>query len=196
MNPVTDIVFSITWVLLLAVMLCVPEGIQAKPFDYNSERGREAISGSAGLYEGESLVMKGTSRIQGMRHFGNQWSGDSHLLWLGVIGDAMETEFPIPAKGNYRLVLQMTTAPDYGVFSVVLNNSEIREKVDLYSAQVALSAEVHLGEFQMNEGMQKLAFVLKGATAQAHAKGGKQYMLGLDFVPNHRVEKSCVRRNE
>ena len=173
---------SLTWVLLLVGLLCVPDGSQAKPFDYHSVRGREVISGSAGLHEGESLVMKGTSRVQGMRHFGNQWSGDSHLLWLGVIGDIMETEFPIPAKGKYRLVLQMTTAPDYGFFSVVLNNSEIREKVDLYSAQVALSAEVDLGEFHMNEGMQKLAFVLKGANAKAHAKGGKQYLLGLDFV--------------
>ena len=89
---------SLTWVLLLAGVLCVPDRSKAAPFDYHSVRGRDVISGSAGLYEGESLVMKGTSRIQGMRHFGNQWSGDSHLLWLGVIGDAMETEFPIPAK--------------------------------------------------------------------------------------------------
>ena len=174
---------------------CALVGVEAKPFDYHSVRGRQDVFSARGVYEGEALVMRGTSRVQGMMGYGSQWSGDAHLLWLGEMGDVMETAFRIPAKGDYQLSMQMTTAPDYGLFSVSLNNVLIRDSVDLYSAKVELSESVNLGRVHLEEGLQKLSFTLKGANGKARAKGEKQYLLGLDFVrafPLDPVEKPEV----
>ena len=42
--------------------------------------------------------MKGQSRPQGMRNFGNEWSGDAHLLWDGAVNSSMETSIVIDKK--------------------------------------------------------------------------------------------------
>ena len=120
--------------------------VEAKPFDYHSVRGRQAVVQQKGIYEGEALQLRGTSRVQDMRGFGPAWSGDAHLLWLGEPGEVMETVFSVPAEGDYLFSLQMTKAPDYGIFSVGLNGRLIRKGVDLYSGKVELSDLVGFGE--------------------------------------------------
>ncbi|MFP6874972.1 MAG: DUF1592 domain-containing protein [Verrucomicrobiales bacterium] len=154
----------------------------AKPFDYHSVRGRQAAVATSGVFEGESLELKGSSRVQGMKGFGPYWSGDAHLLWLGEPGEKMETAFRVPGRGRYKVSLQMTKAPDYGIFSVAINGKTVREGVDLFSEKVELSESVDLGEMLLEEGLQELTCTLSGANGKAHAKGGRQFLLGLDFV--------------
>ena len=72
-----------------------------------------------GVYEGEyHFKREGTSRVQGMRGFGTDWSRDSHLLWDGKIGDACNLKFSVRATSRYRILLQLTKAGDYGNFHV------------------------------------------------------------------------------
>ena len=68
-----------------------------------------------GRYEGEDITLNGTSRIQGMKHYGKKWSGDAHLLWDGVEGESMNSIFYLPDSGTYELTLALTVAPDYGI---------------------------------------------------------------------------------
>ena len=103
------------YIVLLSVAVLVIV-VEAKPFDYHSVRGRQAVVQQKGIYEGEALQLRGTSRVQDMRGFGPAWSGDAHLLWMGEPGEVMETVFSVPAEGDYLFSLQMTKAPDYGIF--------------------------------------------------------------------------------
>ena len=167
-------------VLLSAAVSVI--AVEAKPFDYHSVRGRQAVVQQKGIYEGEALQLRGTSRVQDMRDFGPAWSGDAHLLWLGEPGEVMETVFSVPAEGDYLLSLQMTKAPDYGIFSVGLNGRLIRKGVDLYSGKVELSDLVDLGKVFLEQGIQQLSFTLTGSNSNAHAKAGEKFLLGLDFV--------------
>ena len=134
------------------------------------------------LVEGESLAMWGKSREQGMKHYGTHWRGDSHLLWDGVVGDALTTEFNLPKDSRYRLRIQMTGAPDYGVFSLTLNNRELRKGIDTYAPKVKLGPRVDLGEMDLKAGKQTLGLTLTGANAKARKFRGKGYLTGIDFI--------------
>ena len=119
-------------------LACLVGGSTAKePFDYHSVRAMQAIAADVtGKQEGESLPLKGKSRVQGMRNFGPQWSGDSHLLWNGIVGEIMETTFLAHKAGRHRFTAVLTLAPDYGIFTVRLNGKVIHEGVDLYARGV------------------------------------------------------------
>ena len=80
------------YIVLLSAAVSVL-AVEAKPFDYHSVRGRQAVVQQKGIYEGEALQLRGTSRVQDMRGFGPAWSGDAHLLWMGEPGEVMETVF-------------------------------------------------------------------------------------------------------
>lgn len=172
---------SLRLIFLSMAFLAVAES-EAELFDYHSVRGSQAAVATRGVYEGESLVMEGASRIQAMKGFGPHWSGDAHLLWLGETGQKMETGFRVPGTGRYMVSLQMTRAPDYGIFSVAINGKTVRDGVDLFSEKVELSEPVDLGEMHLEGGVQKLTCILTGANNKARAKGGRQFLLGLDFV--------------
>ena len=150
-------------------------------FDYHSIRGRKAAV-TDDIIEGEALPMKRGSRVQGMRNFGPQWSGDAHLLWDGKIGESMESRFHVPHDGRYALSLVMTLAPDYGMFSVSLNGKVVKEGVDLYSAKVKLSPVVDLGEVRLKAGEQTLLCTLTGSNEKAKHFRGDRFLLGLDYI--------------
>ena len=97
----------------LACLLGTIGPVFCAPFDYHSVRGREARGPVDGVLEGETLPRHGSSRVQGMRSFGSGWSGDAHLLWDGVPGEEMTTEFRIEEAGIYEVAAQLTLAPDY-----------------------------------------------------------------------------------
>ena len=117
-----------------------------------------------GRIEGESMPMHSGSRVQDMRKFGPQWSGGAHLLWAGEVGQSMDTKFRVERAGRYSLSVRMTTAIDYGVFTISINGKELKREVDLFSQRVALMGEIDLGELQLEAGEQKLTCKLTGST--------------------------------
>ena len=165
-------------------LCCLIDGISAaEPFDYHSIRGPQAFATEvSGKQEGESLPMKGKSRIQGMKNFGPQWSGDAHLLWNGVEGEVMSTSFTVSKSGRHRFTAVLTLAPDYGIFTVRLNGKIIREGVDLYARGVELASPLHLGDFDFKAGPQQLSFTLTGGNPQARKFRGAGYLMGIDYL--------------
>ena len=156
--------------------------IFAAPFDYHSVRGREAKGPVNGLLEGELLPRHGKSRTQGTRSFGTGWSGDAHLLWDGEIGQEMTTEFRIEEAGIYHVAAQLTLAPDYGIFSLSLNDKVLRRGIDLYDPKVGLAPMVDLGKLPLPRGEHKLVLKLTGANPKASKFQKSGYLLGLDFL--------------
>ncbi|MDH3585078.1 MAG: DUF1588 domain-containing protein, partial [Phycisphaerae bacterium] len=141
-----------------------------------------AWDGNPLVIEGEHLRMQGKSRLQGMRNFGPDWRGDAHLLWDGTVGQSMVTSFDIHKAGRYRLQVQLTLAPDYGIFSIHLNGKEVRTAIDTYSPRVELAPMHDLGEVRLKAGTQRLAFKLTGANKRAKKFRGRGYLMGLDFL--------------
>ena len=173
-----------TTLTIILGLACLVGGLTAKePFDYHSVRAKQAIAADiTGKQEGEALTLKGKSRVQGMKNFGLEWSGDSHLLWNGIVGEAMETSFEVSKTGRHRLNAVLTLAPDYGVFTVRLNGKVIREGVDLYARGVELARPLALGEFDFQAGSQQLSFTLTGGNPQARKFRGTGYLMGIDYL--------------
>lgn len=173
-----------TTLTIILGLACLVGGLTAKePFDYHSVRAKQAIAADiTGKQEGEALPLKGKSRVQGMQNFGLEWSGDSHLLWNGIVGEAMETSFEVSKTGRHRLNAVLTLAPDYGVFTVRLNGKVIREGVDLYARGVELARPLALGEFDFQAGSQQLSFTLTGGNPQARKFRGTGYLMGIDYL--------------
>jgi len=166
----------------LALLLGTAGPALPVPFDYHSVRGREAKAPVDGLLEGEFLPKHGKSRAQGMTGFGAGWSGGAHLLWDGEIGQEMTTGFRIEEGGIYQVSVQLTLAPDYGVFSLSLDGKVLRRGIDLYDPKVTLAPMVDLGKLPLTRGEHKLVFKLTGANPKASKFGKSGYLLGLDFL--------------
>jgi hypothetical protein len=176
--PVTPLAKTKLLSGIAAWLMGVSVVAQAASFDYHSVRGREEKGPPDGVIEGEQLLRKGTSRVQKMD---NKWSGEAHLLWNGKIGEKMETEFRAARTGRYRVTLQLTVAPDYGIFSVSIDGQEVRKEIDLYGPAMALAPVVDLGELTLEKGQRRIEFTLSGANEKASEfRGGR--MLGLDFI--------------
>ena len=134
------------------------------------------------LMEGELLPMKGRSRPQGMSAYGNQWSGNTHMLWDGLVGDSMETTIMVDKNSQYSFQIQLTKAPDYGQFDVYLNGKAIAKKIDLYSPNVSLADPINLSDLKIEKGQQKVSFKLVGKNIKATSYQKNRYLLGLDFI--------------
>ncbi len=165
----------------LALFLGAPGLLLAVPFDYHSIRGRQAKGPVDGILEGEHLPKSGKSRSQGMDSFGPHWSGNAHLLWDGTIGQSMTTKFRIEESGLYQVSVQLTLAPDYGIFSLSLDGKVLKRGIDLYGKQVALAPRVELGPLALTRGLHQLDLKLTGANPAA-GKFHKGYLLGLDYL--------------
>lgn len=184
-SPSLAVMRNASWSYLLT-LVCVASTAagqaRAQGFDHHAVRGRLPVGGASERLEGEFLPMLGKSRLQDMRSFGPQWSGDAHLLWDGKVTERMTTSLPVERGGRHRLRLQLTTAPDYGRFAVWLDGQQLLEDVDLFTPRVELLATLDLGEHELARGEHELSFELLGANEQARAYAGDRYLLGLDYV--------------
>ena len=134
------------------------------------------------ILEGEQLPMKGQSRPQGMRNFGNEWSGDAHLLWDGAVNSSMETSIVIDKTSKYNLQLQLTKAPDYGKFDIHLDEKKIASGIDLYAKDVALANLINVNELDLEKGQHNIRFKLVGRNDKASAYRKSRYLLGIDYL--------------
>ena len=150
-------------------------------FDYHTVRKQTALS-MPEIYEGEFLTEAGKARPQDMRGFGNDWSGNSHLLWDGLVGDSSMLEFEVAKAGKYAVSFQWTMAPDYGQFEVRLNGKLVEESLDLFSPFVGLA---RLGDpivFELEAGIQRIGIKLISGNVQAKKFRGTGYLYGLDYL--------------
>jgi hypothetical protein len=150
-------------------------------FDYHSVRKQTAVA-MPEIYEGEFLSGAGKARPQDMRGFGNGWSGNSHLLWDGLLGDSSMLEFEVTKAGKYAISFQWTTAPDYGQFEVRVNGKLVDEKLDLFSPVVGLAKLSESIVLDLQAGIQRIGIKLLSGNVNAKKFRGTGYLYGLDYI--------------
>jgi hypothetical protein len=136
-----------------------------------------------GALEGEKLRILsrtgGTTQQQDMPGLTGRWSNDAHLWWIEAKpGDKLELALPVKKAGKYRLGMQLTKAPDYGIVQLYLDGQKLGEPIDLYHKSVIPTGLLAMGEHDLAAGEHKLTVEIVGANEQAI----KSYMFGLDYV--------------
>ena len=145
-----------------------------------------------GAIEGESLKILaktgGEPQEQDLTAFAGQWSNDAHLWWIEAKpGDKLDLALPVSKSGTYRLSLQLTKAPDYGIVQLYLDGRKLGAPIDLYHASVVPTGPLAMGTRELTGGQHKLTVEITGA----NEKAVKSYMFGLDYV---RLEPVPQRR--
>ena len=113
--------------------------------------------------EGENLLIADRAN----RKFEHQtheqfWSDGMQLCWKEIEkGNRVDLEFESSFVGQYDFSCIFTTAPDYGIFNIFLNDKLIASNLDLYSSEVAVK-EFKLGEISLNSGKNVLSVELTG----------------------------------
>ena len=136
-----------------------------------------------GAIEGEKLKILGKTggnpQEQDMTGFGDQWSNDAHLWWIEAKpGDKLDLALPVNRAGKYRLGMQLTKAPDYGIIQLYLDDQKLGDPIDLYHESVIPTGLLAMGEHDLAAGDHKLTVEIVGANEKAI----KAYMFGLDCV--------------
>jgi hypothetical protein len=136
-----------------------------------------------GAIEGEKLKILaktgGNTQEQDMTGFAGQWSNDAHLWWTGTKpGDKLDLALPVKKAGEYRLGVQLTKAPDYGIVQLYLDGQKLGNPIDLYHESVTPSGLLALGTQELTVGDHKLTVEIVGANDKAI----KAHMFALDYV--------------
>jgi hypothetical protein len=136
-----------------------------------------------GAIEGERLKIlaktAGNPHEQELSGFAGQWSNDAHLWWIEAKqGDKLDLAIPVAKAGKYRVAMQFTKAPDYGIVQLYLNGEKLGNPLDLYETSVVPFGPINFGSHDLQAGNQKLTVELLGANEAAI----KNYMFGLDYV--------------
>jgi hypothetical protein len=136
-----------------------------------------------GAIEGEKLKIlsktDGNPEEQDMTGFGSQWSNDAHLWWTGAkVGDKLDLALPVKQAGKYRVGMQLTKAPDYGVVQLYLDGQALGGPIDLYHESVVATGLLVLGDRELTAGDHKLTVEIMGS----NDKAVKSFMFGLDYV--------------
>ena len=142
----------------------------------------------AGALEGEELKIVertgGQAHPQDLSHFGGAWSDQSHLWWIdGKPGDQLTVEVPVKEGGQYKLIVQLTKARDYGIVQLSLDGEKLGQPFDLYNPQVVPTGPLDLGVRDLKKGSHRLTLEITGANEKAI----KRFMAGLDYVKLERV---------
>lgn len=136
-----------------------------------------------GALEGERLKILrktgGQTQEQDLTGFAGRWSDDAHLWWTGAKpGDRLDLALPVPKPGKFKLVMQFTKAPDYGIAQLSLDGRKLGEPMDFYHASVVPSGEVSFGAHELSAGQHTLSVEITGANPAAVPS----HMFGLDYV--------------
>ena len=136
-----------------------------------------------GVIEGENMKVLsktgGDPQTQDLTGFGESWSGDAHLWWINAKpGDKLDLSLPVAKTGKYKLGMQLTKAPDYGIIQLYLDGEKLGEALDLYHPSVVASGLLSFGQYELTAGEHKLSIEVLGANEKAI----KNYMAGLDYV--------------
>ncbi len=136
-----------------------------------------------GAIEGEKLKILGKTAgqtlEQEMTGFEGKWSNDAHLWWTGAKpGDKLDLALPVGKTGKYKIGLQLTKAPDYGIVQLYLDGQKLSGPIDLYHESVIPTGLLALGSQDLKAGDHKLTVEIVGANDKAI----KGYMFALDYV--------------
>lgn len=132
--------------------------------------------------EGESLKVlsarDGTATRQGMAGFGSGWSDDEQFWFLGSKQGAEATlELPVEKAGRYELSVYYTTAKDYAIVQVLVNDQPIGPPTDCYTPEVKARGKVTLGIIELPAGNHRITFRAVGKNPAS-----SNYLIGVDAI--------------
>ena len=141
-----------------------------------------------GVLEGEDLKViertGGTASPQDMTGFGGKWSDQSQLWWTrGKTGDRLTLAVPVKESGQYKLIVQMTKAVDYGIVQLSLDGRKLGNPIDCFNKGVIPTGPIVLGSLELNKGEHKFMLEIVGANDQAV----KAFNAGLDYLKLERL---------
>ncbi len=120
--------------------------------------------------------------VQDMSGFsGGLWSGDKQLLFKnGKQDDYVTFRFENLKQVKQRLVLHLTKANDFGIFSFTVNGELSPVTFDGYATSVIHSGPVNIGEYIPDQdGVIELKITLTGTNPKTQ---GFRYLIGLDCI--------------
>ena len=77
----------------------------------------------------------------------------------------MELEFQVKKAGRYRLRVEGTVAPDYGIIRIALDGKSTGPRFDLYSGMVGPSGPLELGVHDLAATKHTIRFTTVGKNA-------------------------------
>ncbi len=110
-----------------------------------------------------------TARSEHMAEWGNAWSREDHLLFIAAgPGSHAIVTVPADATGRYRVTIDYSTAPPFGLVALSVNDQAGFEPVNLFSSGVGLRTAVHR-QVPLQEGPNAFNFAVLGKDpAAAH----------------------------
>ena len=124
-------------------------------------------------------ITGGFAFYQNMSGFLGRWSGDSQLFWIdGGASGQLAFDFQVDAAGTYEIYGGFTAAPDYGVFTHVINGQS-GQPLDLYSRGVLSTGAVYLGQYDLSSGANEWLVQTNGSNPLASPV---RYGYGLDYM--------------
>jgi hypothetical protein len=134
----------------------------------------------AGAIEGEKMKViaktGGETEVQDVPAW--HWSRDSQLWWLDAkVGDKLTLEFDVEKAGRYKVIANLTKAPDYGIIQIRVNDRKSDQTFDRYFTSVVHDA-IDLGSFELKKGANRLTIEIVGSNEKAIHR----HMFGLDYL--------------
>jgi tetratricopeptide (TPR) repeat protein len=145
--------------------------------------------------EGESLDRiawtSGDVSEQSMTDFkASTWSGDKQLLWInGAKDDELKVGFQVETTGRFAISAVFTTAFDYGIVDLYLDEQIMSEALDLFrpgDISTVNTLEHPLGAHLLKAGKHQIRIVLKGS----HPDAVNHHGFGMDYVSFQQVGES------
>ncbi|PQO47117.1 FG-GAP repeat domain-containing protein [Blastopirellula marina] len=145
-----------------------------------------------GAIEGESFTAKptgGSARPQNMSGFGgDKWSGDSQLFWTGAKpGDTLSLDLP-KFSGKVDIEVVLTTAGDYGVVQLSLDDQPLGPPIDLYTSDVKTTGVLTFPGITADGTEHQLHVQVLGSNPKAK----KAYMFAIDFLRIKSADGSSI----
>lgn len=139
------------------------------------------IKGVEGAIEGEKMKVKSVSAGQTSHQQGaTDWSAATQLWWTGgKPGEKLVLGFKMEKAGKYDVLANFTTAHDYGIAKVAVNNDAPGAPIDFHEASgVKRTGEISLGVHDLSAGQNTLTIEITGTNPAAIPS----YMVGLDYI--------------
>jgi hypothetical protein len=132
--------------------------------------------------EGESLKILGSkdgnATRQDMAGFGKDWSGDDQFWFLGSkAGSEATLELPIQKAGKYDLSVYYTTARDYGIVQVLIDDQPVGPPTDCFTPDVKAKGKTSLGTVELTAGNHKITFRSVDKNPMS-----SNYLIGVDAI--------------
>ena len=131
-----------------------------------------------GIIEGEDMMESftgGAVNPQTQRNI--DLSNHTHARWTnGDLGDELTLTFLMKESGRFNIKAALTVAPDYGLFSISLNDKQALSSFDAYNPTMSIKI-VNLGTFDLKEGENaiKVKIINKNPNSA-------RYFFGLDYI--------------